>query len=103
MATAVTETFMTAPTVDRLRMVRNPHNTAALTDLLGEAAYDEYAPLAERLDEGHLSVTHPPNLIFVPGVMGSLLQEQDKRRHLVGGCAHASAHRRPPACSRWPA
>jgi pimeloyl-ACP methyl ester carboxylesterase len=45
---------------------------------LGSAAYNEYRSIAERIDEQHLSVHAVPNLIFVPGVMGSLLQSQTK-------------------------
>ena len=78
MAEDLIESFLRAATTDRLRMARNPDNGPALKAHLGEAAYGEYLQVAQRLDEGHLSVTHSTNLIFIPGVMGSLLQSRTK-------------------------
>lgn len=49
---------------------------------LGEPAYEEYLALAEqtvaKVDRERLSIDAPENLIFVPGVMGSLLQSRTK-------------------------
>jgi pimeloyl-ACP methyl ester carboxylesterase len=49
---------------------------------LGEPAYEEYLALAEqtveKVDRERLSIEAPENLIFVPGVMGSLLQSRTK-------------------------
>jgi pimeloyl-ACP methyl ester carboxylesterase len=77
---AVLDSFLKASVADRLRMVQK--NTTATTtvikDFLGESAYREYRRLAEKLDEHHLGVHAPPNLVFVPGVMGSLLTSQTK-------------------------
>src|SRR5262249_44209909 len=48
---------------------------------LGPASYREYHALAEeavpRLRARHLGVDSPKNLIFVPGVMGSLLDSEE--------------------------
>lgn len=49
---------------------------------LGEPAYEEYLALAEqtvgRVNRERLSIDAPENLIFVPGVMGSLLQSRTR-------------------------
>lgn len=74
----VIEKFLTAPVDERLRMAKNVVNADVLKDYLGRAAFEEYRRLADRLDEAHLSVKTAKNLIFVPGVMGSLLQSQTK-------------------------
>jgi len=74
----VIEAFLQSGTAGRLRMARDAANTPALRAHFGEAAYEEYLRMAQRLDEGHLSVTHPVNLVFIPGVMGSLLQSRTK-------------------------
>ena len=76
MATDILETFLAAPTATRLRMAQANSNAEALRAYLGSAGYDEYRQLAGRLDLEHLGVQVPPNLIFVPGVMGSLLQSR---------------------------
>jgi pimeloyl-ACP methyl ester carboxylesterase len=47
---------------------------------LGESAFEEYVQIAQhvvsRLGEKHLGLRAPTNLIFVPGVMGSLLESR---------------------------
>lgn len=78
MAMDVIETFVTASTVERLKMIKDSGQSLALKDYFGEAVFDEYARLAERLDLQRLSVSHPTNLLFVPGVMGSLLLSRTK-------------------------
>jgi pimeloyl-ACP methyl ester carboxylesterase len=78
MTDPVAATFVTAYTEQRLRLVRDAANARALTDLLGQSAYDEYRELAKRLDTDHLAFGAPKNLIFVPGVMGSLLQSRTR-------------------------
>jgi len=74
--------FMTATSEERLRLVRDGYQGAALKRHLGEEAYEEYSKLANRvsrkLDVDHLGVRAPKNLVFVPGIMGSLLQSQTK-------------------------
>jgi len=78
MSQDVIETFLNAPTEQRLAIARNPDNTTALQAYLGEAAYDDYRRLADKLDQAHLGVQAPKNLIFIPGIMGSLLLSKTK-------------------------
>lgn len=68
------ETFLTAAPEERLRLARDPANEQELRRHLGDAAYGDYRQLADKLDEQHLSLRAPKNLIFIPGVMGSLLK-----------------------------
>lgn len=77
MVTAL-ESFLAAGVMERLRMARNPEMAAALQAYFGQKAYDEYQELAAHLDINHLAITHPVNLIFIPGVTGSLLQSKTK-------------------------
>jgi pimeloyl-ACP methyl ester carboxylesterase len=70
------EAFLTATTEDRLRMVQDDNNAEPLETYLGQNAYNEYRKLAEGLDENHLGIDTPKNLIFVPGIMGSMLQSR---------------------------
>jgi pimeloyl-ACP methyl ester carboxylesterase len=65
--------FLLGNTVQRVRLAQDPKNAPALKQLLGEAAFTEFARLTRRLEGQHLSSRHTTNLIFVPGVMGSLL------------------------------
>jgi pimeloyl-ACP methyl ester carboxylesterase len=76
---ATIDAFLRASTSDRLRMARDDAYATVLKNHLGEAAYNEYRALAKRLDTEHLgSQFVTPNLVFVPGVMGSLLTSQTK-------------------------
>jgi pimeloyl-ACP methyl ester carboxylesterase len=72
------EAFLKAGTQERLKMARDDAYTALLRTYLGDAAYNEYRRLADQLDIGHLAFGAPKNLIFVPGVMGSLLQSRTR-------------------------
>ena len=56
-------------------MVRDPEAEASLRSYMGDAAYEEYRSLA---GPQHLAPGVPPNLLFIPGVMGSLLDNQAK-------------------------
>jgi hypothetical protein len=76
MAEDTIKRFLTATPEDRLRMAQDDNNAEALQRYLGQAAYDEYRNLTDRLDESHLGVDAPKNLIFVPGIMGSMLQSR---------------------------
>lgn len=76
MATSAAEKFLTSDTSTRLRMVKSGEGTDELKKLLGDAAFEEYHKLSREFDENHLSIDSPKNLIFVPGVMGSLLQSR---------------------------
>jgi pimeloyl-ACP methyl ester carboxylesterase len=70
--------FLAASTRQRLQMVRDSRSKDALETYLGAHAYREYRLLSSTLDEGHLAVGRPRNLIFVPGVMGSTLESKTK-------------------------
>lgn len=78
MSEELVKQFLTSEVVERLRMVKDEKNAGALQGYLGAAAYNDYRKLADRLDENHLSWKSAKNLIFVPGVMGSMLQSDAK-------------------------
>jgi pimeloyl-ACP methyl ester carboxylesterase len=59
-------------------MALDDSNAEALKAYLGQDAYNEYREIAGRLDWSHLGIQSPKNLIFVPGVMGSMLQSKTK-------------------------
>jgi len=68
------DSFLKADTWERLRRVQDPRLEAKLRAYLGLRVFEEFQGLAARARE-HLG-GRPPNLIFVPGVMGSLLLSQ---------------------------
>jgi pimeloyl-ACP methyl ester carboxylesterase len=72
------DAFLRASTTERLQMASNDAYATDLKNHLGEAAYNEYRALVEQLDRQHLGSQVAPNLVFVPGVMGSLLTSQKK-------------------------
>src|SRR4051794_7502331 len=76
----IVEDFLKADTPQRLKIVRDDDRSELLQDYLGKEGYDEYRKLAKKLDTSHLSFKAkvPKNLIFVPGVMGSLLQSKSR-------------------------
>lgn len=76
--TSELDAFLTASTTERLRMAQDPNMVAYLQAYFGEKAFKTYQELAARLDTAHLAITHPTNLIFVPGITGSLLQSKTK-------------------------
>lgn len=66
-------------TAKRLRMIRDPALALELRGYLGDDAFRELGTLAAQADVGgHLSRRHQPNIVFVPGVMGSLLASRTK-------------------------
>ncbi len=65
--------FLAASFPKRLEMALNAANVATLRSRLGAQAFDEYLKLASVVDDHHLSAGPIPNVIFIPGVMGSLL------------------------------
>ena len=67
------DNFLKADTPTRLRMAQDAAHAETLHAYFGDAAFAEYLTLADQLDDEHLSISHAPNLIFVPGVMGSIL------------------------------
>src|SRR6266508_4817326 len=77
MSPAIDE-FLRAFTEERLRMATDPGYEGDISAYLGQEAFDEYRQAAGRLDAAHLAVGAPKNLVFVPGVMGSLLQSRTK-------------------------
>jgi hypothetical protein len=75
MSTDLWPEFQLADTAGRIAMVRDPALHDELRLLLGAAAFRSYQELADRLpaDSAHLGARHATNLVFVPGVMGSVL------------------------------
>ncbi len=70
------EGFLTAPLNEKFGKALDDKLAPKLRDYLGQEAYDELHRLAaerEAARKGHLGMNIPPNLIFIPGVMGSLL------------------------------
>ena len=68
--------FLAAPTAQRLEFVDDPKYAAILRTLLGEAVFDEYRGLAGRIMRDRHLGGGPTRLIFVPGLMGSMLQSE---------------------------
>ncbi|HEY0038644.1 MAG TPA: alpha/beta hydrolase, partial [Longimicrobium sp.] len=75
MPSTVIQDFLAAPTADRMRTIRAGSHDAELAAYFGRQAWDEYRALADRSDPDvdHLAWNTPPNVVFVPGVMGSVL------------------------------
>jgi pimeloyl-ACP methyl ester carboxylesterase len=71
----ISQDFLTADTSKRLTMALNDANREELTRLLGEKAYEELRTLATRHGGTHLG-GGPKNMIFVPGIMGTLLMNK---------------------------
>jgi pimeloyl-ACP methyl ester carboxylesterase len=73
----IAETFLKADTSERLALAREDANKTELCGLLGEPAYAELRAIAARSFKGrHLAPPDPKNMIFVPGVMGTLLMNR---------------------------
>lgn len=70
------ETFLAADPEERLALARRAEHEEELRRWFGDPAWEEYRRLAGRTGERHLSLRAPKNLIFVPGVMGSLLRSE---------------------------
>jgi hypothetical protein len=76
---SIVETFLKASTHDRLTMARDDGHKLELSRLLGMPAYLELRELANEWFDGvHLAPDEPKNIVFVPGVMGSLLMNSSK-------------------------
>jgi pimeloyl-ACP methyl ester carboxylesterase len=79
MTNDIADEFLNAQIARRLQIVEDEAHAPALKAFLGEAAFAEYRRLAAKLGTGpggHLAFGAPKNLIFVPGVMGSLLHSR---------------------------
>lgn len=72
------EIFLAADTKKRLEMAQDPDMADSLRAYFGQRSFDEYQQLATHFDPHHLAPDHPTNLIFVPGVTGSLLLSKTK-------------------------
>src|SRR5689334_6396071 len=71
----ISEDFLTADTSKRLAMALDDTKRDELARLLGEKAYEELRTLATRRGGTHLG-GGPKNMIFVPGIMGTLLMNK---------------------------
>lgn len=76
MSSTVIQDFLAAHTDQRMRTIREGAHDAELRAYFGEAAWEEYRVLADgwKADGEHLDWDSPPNVVFVPGVMGSMLK-----------------------------
>lgn len=70
--------FLAAGTEARLGMSLDPACEPALRAHLGDEAYAELRRAAGSVDRHHLGFGVPKNVVFVPGVMGSLLQSRTR-------------------------
>jgi pimeloyl-ACP methyl ester carboxylesterase len=71
---SIAETFLLADTSERLTLLKDDGNKPELSRLLGEQVYAELRKVADRRFGGsHLARGGPKNMIFVPGIMGTLL------------------------------
>lgn len=72
-------TFLQADTVGRVELLEDATTARAVREYLGHAAFSELERISRSAPtQDHLGIKSPPNLIFVPGVMGSLLQSETK-------------------------
>jgi pimeloyl-ACP methyl ester carboxylesterase len=75
------QSFLAGSTEERVEQVLNPQVASEIRAYLGDEAFEEYLTAAERaklaLNQQHLGPKTPKNLIFVPGIMGSLLQSRN--------------------------
>jgi|HubBroStandDraft_5_1064220.scaffolds.fasta_scaffold01038_7 pimeloyl-ACP methyl ester carboxylesterase len=71
--------FLGADSARRVELLDHPETAAAVRQFLGDAVFSELTAISHRGSvQDHLGVKSPPNLVFVPGVMGSLLQSETK-------------------------
>lgn len=73
------ESFFAAPTANRFEMVFDKKYRHILLTYFGKEVYNDYCGIASKyLRTNHLAIKSKPNLIFVPGVMGSMLRSKTK-------------------------
>ncbi|MET7718101.1 hypothetical protein [Streptomyces sp. NPDC005407] len=65
--------FLASDTLTRLEMIKGASEAESLRAWMSDEAFAEYLGLAEKIDMAHLAAPVSSNIIFVPGVMGSLL------------------------------
>jgi hypothetical protein len=71
--------FLAADSGRRVELLDQPATADAVRKFLGDAVFSELIAISHRgVVQDHLGVKSPPNLVFVPGVMGSLLQSETK-------------------------
>jgi pimeloyl-ACP methyl ester carboxylesterase len=70
--------FLSAPAEQRFELLKDPDIRRAAERYAGSDAIAELHLLAARVQPEHLAAKSPPNLVFVPGVMGSLLTSRNK-------------------------
>jgi pimeloyl-ACP methyl ester carboxylesterase len=71
------EDFLSAPPAARLRQLEDPAIQRAVHAYLGDSAFAGLQALARARDSGGtLAANIPANIVFVPGVMGSLLSSK---------------------------
>lgn len=79
--TDVVERYARADGEARIRMATDDAMASDLRRYFGNEAYNRLRELAEkaivRMQAGHLGPNAPKNLIFVPGIMGSILQPKE--------------------------
>jgi pimeloyl-ACP methyl ester carboxylesterase len=73
-------TFYSASLEEQAVLAAQPAYAEALKTHLGEAVFAEYESLAAEVRgysaQQHLGLAHPKNLLFVPGIMGSMLSSR---------------------------
>jgi pimeloyl-ACP methyl ester carboxylesterase len=78
MTSTILENFLKADTLDRFKLVQAGKHAAELEHYFGRSAYAEYCALANKVDLNHLDFGLPPNVVFIPGIMGSLLKSETR-------------------------
>ncbi len=75
----VADTFLLdSDTNERLALLHDSANEAELTRLLGQQGYRELRAVADRRFAGQHLAQKPKNMIFVPGIMGTLLKNDSR-------------------------
>ncbi len=77
---AIGERFKRASTAERLEMVADDTLATSLKEALGTPVFDDLRRLAAsyKPKKGTLGASTPKNVVFVPGIMGSLLDNRSK-------------------------
>src|SRR5664280_7825 len=71
--------FLAADSARRVELLDHPETASAVRKFLGDEVFSELTAISHRgIVQDHLGVKSPPHLVFVPGVMGRLLQSDTK-------------------------